>query len=523
MRESLKSKYEGLRAGRSAFLERAQECSQLTLSYLYPDEGSEQAELWQSYQSATAQGLQELAAKLTLTLFPVDSTFFRFQLDLPPEEAQATNNQDLQAALADAEQTVTEEINGSGARVALGQAMLYLLCGGSVLLDFEDRPRLHKLDQFTWRRDGAGDYYDICIKEEKDYLTLQQEFIDNPEFLALLDAAFRAETKESERCVEIYTRYFINEEGTWERYQEFEGDSAKSKSRGEYERRIPGSEETYAEAADLPVLPQTFIDVPGEDYGHGYLEVALGDLRTLEGLYKALAEFAAIAANVRWGIRPGGLTRFQDIVESENGGFFAGREEDVFALSTDKAQDMAWVQNSADRIEGRLARFFLRTSSIQRDGERVTAEEVRLMAEDLERALGGAYSLLASRLQVPLVKLFTRRLVSEGKLPPILTDEATRPVVVAGLEALGRSHKLQKLSTALGLIINTLGEQGLSYIRGRAVVSEILTSSGLAGDDLAKSEAEIQAEVEQAQQAQLAAAAAPEAIKAGAASGAQTN
>ena len=39
------------------------------------------------------------------------------------------------------------------------------------------------------------------------------------------------------------------------------------------------------------------------------------------------------------------------------------------------------------------------TAAIQRDAERVTAEEIRVMAQDLEEALGNYYSIMCKEFQ----------------------------------------------------------------------------------------------------------------------------
>ena len=53
---------------------------------------------------------------------------------------------------------------------------------------------------------------------------------------------------------------------------------------------------------------------------------------------------------------------------------------------------------------------FLLHTAIQRDAERVTAQEIRYMAEQLETAMGGVYSLLSQEFQLPLVKILMKRM-----------------------------------------------------------------------------------------------------------------
>jgi len=99
-------------------------------------------------------------------------------------------------------------------------------------------------------------------------------------------------------------------------------------------------------------------------------------------------------------------------------------------------------------INDRLASAFLLNSSVQRSAERVTAEEVRFMAQELETALGGVYSILSQEFQLPLINLLLESLVKQGKMPKMPKD-SVKPTVVTGIEALGRGQDLNKLATFL--------------------------------------------------------------------------
>ena len=52
----------------------------------------------------------------------------------------------------------------------------------------------------------------------------------------------------------------------------------------------------------------------------------------------------------------------------------------------------------------RLGAAFLLNTAVTRDAERVTAQEIRMQAQELESSLGGVYSRLANELQLPLAK-----------------------------------------------------------------------------------------------------------------------
>ena len=92
----------------------------------------------------------------------------------------------------------------------------------------------------------------------------------------------------------------------------------------------------------------------------------------------------------------------ENLGESPNGAIIEGSANDVSVLQVNKFADFRIAYDTMNRIETRLQLAFLLNSSIQRNAERVTASEIRFMAEDLEQALGGIYSILSQEFQLPL-------------------------------------------------------------------------------------------------------------------------
>jgi hypothetical protein len=79
------------------------------------------------------------------------------------------------------------------------------------------------------------------------------------------------------------------------------------------------------------------------------------------------------------------------------------------------------------------------------------------MAQELETALGGVYSILSQEFQLPLVRLLLARLESTGKMPKMPKD-SIKPQIVTGLEALGRGQDLNRLAQFL-TYLQPLGPQ----------------------------------------------------------------
>ena len=183
----------------------------------------------------------------------------------------------------------------------------------------------------------------------------------------------------------------------------------------------------------------------------GYVEEYIGDLRSLEALTRAIVEGSAASSKVLFLVRPNGTTKQATLAQAPNGAIVQGDANDVTTLQVQKYNDFRVAQETALRITERLQFAFLLNSAVQRNAERVTAEEVRYMAQELETALGGVYSILSQEFQLPLVKLLLARLERTGKMPKMPKD-AVKPQIVTGIEALGRGQDLNKLSQFLQML-----------------------------------------------------------------------
>src|SRR6056300_1125749 len=94
--------YHNCTADREPFLRRARDVSKLTLPSLVPPEGHTNQTLPTPYQGLGARGVNSLASKLLLALFPPNQSFIRLRLS-PDALAQLGEGQarsEVDAALA---------------------------------------------------------------------------------------------------------------------------------------------------------------------------------------------------------------------------------------------------------------------------------------------------------------------------------------------------------------------------------------------------------------------------------------
>lgn len=483
---SAQALYESLVASRQTALDVARECSRLTIPSLLPPDGTNSTTtLPQPYQSLGAYGVNNLAAKLLMALYPPGNAFFRYLLPESVQEAAtaeltAEGRTEMQRKLASIENRVLQRFETSVIRPQKAEAIMHLVVGGNVLTKFESLSefRMFRIDQYVCRRDAAGNPLDVAIKE-----TIPTRGLDE-------ETKAACQIKHDAKTVDVYTAVSWTDD-TCEWRQEING------------KVVPGSEGNSPRDVS-PWNPLRWKAVPGSDYGRGHVEEYLGDLQSLEGLSQASVEFAAVAAKIVFLVHPGSSTNVEDVNRARSGDSVAGDAGDIDVLQLEKYADFKAVEMTIARLEQRLARAFLIRSGMIRDAERVTAEEIRDVAQELEDTLGGVYTVMAQEEQMPFIRRLLLILTNSGDIPR-LPKGTVEPVVVTGFQALGRNHSLNKLRGAISDLVSIFGNEGaMQILSGSDVATRILIGWGVEDAvSIVKSKEQLAAERAAAMQAEM--------------------
>lgn len=493
---SLKARYEKLLTDREPYLSRAREAAALTIPSLMPPKGhTSSTPLKTPFQGLGARGTNNLSSKLLLIILPTNQPCFRyviddFQLEALAEQRGARGK--FEKAFARIERAVMNETEALGLRVSMAEALKHLLVTGNVLYYLpptEGSPRAYHLDKYVVSRDASGGVLEIIATDTVDASTLSDD----------LRAACKCtkEQQEGEKPVTVYTGVVRSARG-WSVWQEI-NDIVVPDSHGKYP------------LDRCPWLPLRLIPIDGEDYGRGYVEEYIGDLKSLEALTAAIVEGSAAASKVLFLVDPNGLTR-SDVLEAPNGAIRPGRREDIGVVQMEKYNDFRVAHEVINKISERLSYAFLLNSAVQRDAERVTREEIRTVAGELDDSLGGLYSVLSQELQLPLVNLIIHRMQKQQRLPH-LPKGKVRPTIITGLQALGRGHDLTRLNTFLSEA-SQLGPNVLAeHLNIGEFLDRIGASTGVDTDGLIRSDEEVAAARQQATMAAMAERVGPEVVK----------
>lgn len=484
---------------------RAEDCCELTIPALFPETGFNYAQQLEGpYNSVGARGINHLASKLVLSLVPPNSPFFRLviddkagrQLDADPELKITVHE-----ALAAIERRVSGEIEIRALRPALTYAIKLLIATGNALIHLPDEGglRVFSLKNYVVERDPMGNICEIVIKESISKYALPKDAMK----LLGLDVEIEDEEREpGKETYDLYTYVEKEENGKFGVHQEIEG-KIIPESVGEYEAEL------------LPFLALRWTAISGEHYGRGLVEEMLGDLASLEALTKAIVIGSAASSRVVGLVNPAGYTKASDLNKAENGAFVVGNAADVSFLQVQKGGDFRVALETVAAITRRVEASFLLNASVQRQAERVTAEEIRLLASELEAALGGVYATLSQELQLPLVRRMMAQLTNGREIVaiPKALKSSIRPAIITGTEALGRMSDLERLRVWAGIIQTTLGPEALpKFVNPEVLARTAAVALGLDIKGLVKTREDIDAETQQAQAAGNAAIAAKAAV-----------
>ena len=515
---SIQSEYNKLASDRSPYLMRARDCSKYTLPSLIPAQGATGAtRLKVTYSSFGARCVNSLSNKLLLALFPPRQSFFRLSIDKKLEEQLGGPKMkaDIDKALASIEETVLEGVNSTPTRTPAGEGLKHLLVGGNVLLYMQPEGglKVYPLSQYVCKRDKAGNPLTIIVEEKVALIALPLAI------RAEVTAKLRTRKKTDESLEDGLCIYTSISRAAESQFGE-ESDTSLSQPTGMWsvEQEVEGiviaaGKGSYPVDA-CPWLPLRWIPDSTGSYGRGLVEDYLGHFVSLESLSASLVKATAIAAKVVFLRKPNGITKAAKLTQAETGAVIDGNPEDITVVSVEKQADMNVCRQTIQDLKEELSFAFALNQAIQRNAERVTAEEIRFMAQELDSTLGGNYSTLSMELQLPYLRRIMLQMEQQKKLP-VLPKGAVRPVIVTGLDALGRGADLDNLKAFVKDVVDLGGPEALSSeLNFGDLLKRLSTSRGITTDGLIKTPEEKAAAQQQKQQQEMMQTLGPNAVNA---------
>jgi hypothetical protein len=438
------------------------------------------------YQSVGAQAVTNLSNKIMMALFQPSKPFFRINLSNEERnkvmgESGLTSAQ-VDAALAEAEREAMRELEAINARVVMNDVMQQLIITGNTVLympdDGDRKLQSYSLRDFAIKRDLRGNMIKLIIREVKQVLALPDE----------LAATARAHGYNDKDEVSIYTGVCRYDDEKYVVWQELESVAYAHTNVGKYTKDT------------LPWLPLTWNLVRNNDYGSGLVETYAGDFHTLSTLAETILDFTTVVTDVKFLVNPAGMTDPKVLNQAKSGSYVHGLETDIFVLTANVTDATNFLTNQFESVSRRIGAGFLLNTLVTRQAERVTAEEIKMQAHELESSLGGVYSRLASELQIPLAKRLLKKLNK--------AFANVKPVIVTGLESLSRNSELDNLRAFFQDLISLadVPQQVSARIDYNNLIATLGAGHGVAFEKFLKDEKTAQADMAKAAQAQAQAA-----------------
>ncbi|UYA98867.1 hypothetical protein IVIADoCa7_41 [Xanthomonas phage vB_Xar_IVIA-DoCa7] len=459
-------RWDKLDGSRKGLLYRCEKYSMWTIPKIFPPESYSQdtEALVHDWQSLGSQGVNHLANRLTVGLFPPSRPFFRLspKLDkkrqmagVPPEQIKQLDN-----GLSVVEKEASDVIDNKSLRTKLYDLNKHLLITGNALLvESKDSIRILGLRSYVVQRDNDGKVRELMIRERVHFDSLDKaarQFLDSM-------PGFKPDIKDE--CVNHY-RWIKLTGGGYVEEQWVDNEM------------LPGAFTSKYTDQSLPYRAVTWDLASGQHYGTGLVEDNQGDFAALSALSKSTIQAAILSSQFKWIVNPMGMTAVEDFENSENGAVIAGSKDDVTPMAANLEAKLQTNLAVAEQYINRLGAAFMLQSAVTRNAERVTTVELRMNAEELEGALGGAYSRIAADVQLPMahwcLKQVDRSVLGSQMEPTIVTG-------LAALSRMGDRDRLMALMQALQAVTN-VPEDVRDRLRMGAWMSDIASAEGFARD-----------------------------------------
>lgn len=495
----LKTRWNTFDSKRREHLNRKRDCAELTLPYRLPPEGRQPGNiLYKPYSSDGSRGCKTLAAKLALALFPPQRAFFELVFDeaaLTVAEADDPNiRSQVEKVLRPNVSTIMSEFDAARIRAPIMSLLLDLIVTGDALgvwEDLESPMRCIRPDCYVSRRDSRGAVIELIMHETIGLDSLPVDVRPKVEASVGQD--------KDRNDLDLYTQVLRKQDGN--------GYTTRQEVAG-----VEFNNGSFNDWGDSPFVgPLRWHSITGDDYGIGHTEDNLGTLRTVEGLSKLLVQGSAALAKLNWLVDPSTGLKPKDLTEAPNGAVLAcslgGTTPLLPVTSGNKSVDFQVVLSLLGTEKQSLRAAFLQTEAIQRDAERVTAEEIRMLAMELENALGGVYTTLAEEFQPAILDrlIVLIKKTNPDALPQVEVD-GIKTSMLTGLRALGAGHELNSLQQFTAASQQIPGAE--AYLNVPEIMTQMAKHLGVQ-TNVVKSPEAVAQEQQQAQQQQMMQGAAP--------------
>lgn len=482
---SIWSVWNAMKVAKGDLEDRCEEYARLTVPHICSPDNQAMQEQEKGNVMIGAKIVNFLANKVVSVVFPHDKPFFilsldpKVEFDLSKQVPTATIDQS-KSMIADVSLRISKyamkKLNMIEYRpMAIHATKHLIVTGNAIIRRLPNNKRVvYGVKDAGIFRSIDGEPYDVVLR-------------DIVRFDAL-DADIQERVKAS--------KVHVNDDDVMSMYSRWKKKGQKWEFTQAVDDISLGTFKMVAEK-DLPIMCLTWNLSRGEHWGRGLVEDNIVSFSNLDVSTTALIDMFGIAADIKFLVNPGSVLDLLELTTSKRGSFHYGAEGDITSpqIGNQKGMDMQVLAESIAKWERELSQTFLMTSGSIRDAERVTAEEVRFYAQEIESAFGGLYSMLSQVWQYKEAEWAVRQI--DDAIPKTLTIDIT-----TGLDALSQEAMLQNLRYSLADLglLNTVPEDVRAELSAERIAMFIFANRNLPYAQFKLSPEEKQAKQEQQMQ-----------------------
>lgn len=491
---------------RQEILDRARLCAALTKPWILPPLNQDQQQkLPEPFQSIGQWGTTNLVGAMHQATFPSGAPWFQYALDpmiefnpnITPESKQKNLNllQIRQLIIQSLiESTHLDDGEGGNRRAAAffsrkHFSLTQLAITGDTLEQLLDdyRLKVFRRDSYVTARDSCGDVLYHITSEMIDLMKL------TPEQRVKLGVD-DGETKTKpvyDRMVPLFTMIEWQPwTKTWVICQE-----------------ANGTEILESEEKVTPYFSTPYDLSSGENYGRGFVEQNMGDLRSVNELEMRIQDFAALCSDIKLALDHSGCEAQDRDFVKPSGSIIrglrvqGGKVQDAAYLTMDKYADFKVVGDTVIRKRGDLARSMQIESEITPAKERTTAYQVQRIQAQLQSATGGMFSSIIDEQQIPLIRRLDHK-AQKDKYLPKLPPKTVKVNVLTGLAALTKQAKLGSI-LQFADVVTRLGPEVQARLNPDVLLDVIARYANIYEHGLVRSREEMERMKQQAMKDQV--------------------
>ena len=496
--ETIQGMFKRLDGLRDARLKSSEQFAYYTIPSVFPKlETTDQTIGVGMLDSVGSMVANHFSNKLITTLFSPNRPFYRIVPDEQSEEvqmleeavesgdeakvAQANQAYDmLRKAFAKTEKKSIKYLENIGYRTtATTAAKLLVITGDTVIRSTNgERSVAYSMRDYVAKKDMSGNDVILIVRDAMAFGSLSEEHQE------LVREAGLKEAKKYDDMTDItvYTKLSLQAD---KRYKVTYGVEAVD---------LPTDDAGMVTKDDSPFTHLSWNLSKGENYGRGLVEDYAGSFHVIDNITTFQLQMAAKAADIKIFVDPASGIDVDELNDSETGTYIAGRPQDVQQGQTGMAQDLQHMEAIIQLHKRQISSAFLYMKGGVRDAERVTAEEMRQDAAELEIAHGGVYSRFASEWQQKVARESTKAVGED-------MGDVVEPQILTGMDSISRVGEMQAVHQFVQdiAILQNLPDEALAILDLKRYAEYSALNRGVEENAFVKTEGQMMAE-QQAQQ-----------------------